>query len=65
MNDRREVVDGIVELRTLVKREVVPLIGWYQRRKRWPRRLHRLSGVVVIALGATIPLLSARTGPAR
>ncbi|HEX6754855.1 MAG TPA: DUF4231 domain-containing protein [Mycobacteriales bacterium] len=44
---------------TLVEREVLPLIQWYQRKKRWPRRLHRLSGVLVIALGATIPLLSA------
>ena len=59
-DDRRPFVDArIAELRALVGREVVPLIEWYQRRKRWPRRLHRLSGIVVIALGATIPLLSA------
>ena len=57
---RTDAVDGkIAELRTLVEREVLPLIQWYQRKKRWPRRLHRLSGVLVIALGATIPLLSA------
>ncbi len=60
MEDRRGVVDGrVAELRALVDREVVPLIAWYQRKKRWPRRLHRLSGILVIALGATIPLLSA------
>jgi hypothetical protein len=59
-DDRRAVVDSrITELRALVEREVMPLISWYQRKKRWPRRLHRLSGVVVIGLGATIPLLSA------
>ena len=60
MDDRRALVDGrIAELRSLVAREVVPLIDWYQRKKRWPRRLHRLSGILVIALGAFIPLLSA------
>ena len=60
---RRAVVDArVAELRGLVEREVVPLIGWYQRRKRWPRRLHRLSGIVVIGLGALIPLLSAYSG---
>ena len=60
MDERRVVVDGrIAELRALVEREVLPLIDWYQRKKRWPRRLHRLSGILVIGLGATIPLLSA------
>lgn len=68
MDERRAVVDGrVAELRTLVEREVVPLIDWYQRKKRWPRRLHRLSGIAVIGLGATIPVLSAYTDaqPAR
>jgi hypothetical protein len=68
MEERRAVVDGrIAELRALVEREVVPLIDWYQRKKRWPRRLHRLSGIAVIGLGATIPVLSAYTDaqPAR
>lgn len=68
MDERRAVVDGrIAELRALVEREVLPLIDWYQRRKRWPRRLHRLSGIAVIGLGATIPVLSAYTDaqPAR
>lgn len=54
-----QVDHRIAELRALVDREVAPLIEWYQRKKRWPRRLHRLSGIAVIALGATIPLLSA------
>ena len=66
--DRRAVVDErIADLRSLVEREVVPLIDWYQRKKRWPRRLHRLSGIAVIGLGATIPVLAAYTDaqPAR
>jgi hypothetical protein len=63
--ERRAVVDErVAEMRALVEREVVPLIHWYQQKKRWPRRLHRLSGIVVIALGATIPLLSAYTSTA-
>jgi hypothetical protein len=63
-----DTVDArIAELRALADREVLPLIAWYQRKKRWPRRLHRLSGIVVIGLGATIPLLSAYSdrGPVR
>jgi len=34
MDERRAVVDDrIVELRALIEREVVPMIGWYQRKK--------------------------------
>jgi hypothetical protein len=47
--------DDVVEI---VDRHVRPLIDWYQRKKRWPRRLHRATTVAVILLGASIPLLS-------
>lgn len=60
MSTDKDTVDArIAELRALVDREVIPLIAWYQKKKRLPRRLHRLSGVAVISLGALIPLLSA------
>jgi hypothetical protein len=42
----------------IVDRHVRSLIDWYQRKKRWPRRLHRATAVAVILLGAAIPLLS-------
>lgn len=47
--------DRIVEV---VDRYVRPLIDWYQRKKRWPRRLYRATTVAVILLGASIPLLT-------
>lgn len=46
-------------LRELVERQVVPLIEWYQRKKRWPRRLHKSTTAAVIILGALIPIASA------
>lgn len=46
-------------LRELVERQVLPLIDWYQRKKRWPRRLHKSTTSVVIVLGALIPIASA------
>lgn len=42
----------------IVERHVRTLIDWYQRKKRWPRRLYRATTVAVILLGASIPLLS-------
>lgn len=47
--------DHVVEI---VDRHVRSLVDWYQRKKRWPRRLHRVTTVSVILLGAAIPLLS-------
>lgn len=35
------------------------MIEWYQRKKRWPRRLHKSTTAVVIILGALIPIASA------
>ncbi len=54
-------------LRELVDRQVVPLVDWYQRKKRWPRRMHKSTTAVVIVLGALIPIASAWSGatPAR
>jgi hypothetical protein len=54
-------------LRELVERQVLPLIDWYQRKKRWPRRLHKSTSAAVIVLGALIPIASAWSGstPAR
>jgi hypothetical protein len=46
-------------LRELVERQVLPLIDWYQRKKRWPRRLHKSTTAAVIILGALIPIASA------
>jgi hypothetical protein len=46
-------------LRELVDRQVLPLIEWYQRKKRWPRRLHKSAGAAVILLSALIPITSA------
>lgn len=51
--------DDLQALRTLVDRQVIPLIQWYQRKKRWPRRLHKSTTTAVITLGALIPLASA------
>jgi hypothetical protein len=46
-------------LRELVNRQVLPLIDWYQRKKRWPRRLHKAASAAVIVLSALIPITSA------
>ncbi|MFL6125599.1 DUF4231 domain-containing protein [Actinophytocola sp.] len=51
--------DDLRPLRELVERQVLPLIDWYQRKKRWPRRLHKSTTAVVIILGALIPIASA------
>lgn len=51
--------DFLRPLRELVERQVVPLIDWYQRKKRWPRRLHKSTTALVIILGALIPIASA------
>jgi Protein of unknown function (DUF4231) len=51
--------DDLTALRSLVDRQVISLIQWYQRKKRWPRRLHKLTTTAVITLGALIPLASA------
>jgi len=51
--------DDLRPLRELVERQVLPLIEWYQRKKRWPRRLHKSTTAVVIILGALIPIASA------
>jgi hypothetical protein len=51
--------DYVGPLRELVDRQVLPLIDWYQRKKRWPRRLHKSTTAVVIILGALIPIASA------
>lgn len=51
--------DHLSPLHELVERQVMPLIDWYQRRKRWPRRLHKATTAVVIILGALIPIASA------
>jgi hypothetical protein len=42
-----QVVTGIISLR-----------DWYERRARWHRRWFRLSGVAIILLSATLPLLA-------
>jgi len=58
--DSRTVPDDFLQpLRELVDRQVVPLIDWYQRKKRWPRRLHKSTTAAVIVLGALIPIASA------
>lgn len=59
--------DFLRPLRELVERQVVPMIDWYQRKKRWPRRLHKSTTAVVIVLGALIPIATAWSGstPAR
>jgi hypothetical protein len=54
--------DYLQPLRELVERQVPPLINWYQRKKRWPRRMHKSTTAVVIVLGATIPIASAWSG---
>lgn len=46
-------------LRELVEHQVLPLIDWYQRKKRWPRRLHKSTTAAVIVLGALVPIGSA------
>ena len=46
-------------MRSLVDRQVIPLIQWYQQKKRWPRRLHKSTATAIITLGAVIPLASA------
>lgn len=46
-------------LREFVERQILPLIDWYQRKKRWPRRLHKSTTAIVIVLGALIPIASA------
>lgn len=51
-------VAGEHDLAELVDRHVRPLVDWYQRKKRWPRRLYRMTTVAVILLGASIPLLT-------
>lgn len=51
--------DDLEALRSLVDRQVISLIQWYQRKKRWPRRLHKSTTTAVITLGALIPLASA------
>jgi uncharacterized protein DUF4231 len=51
--------DNLHPLRELVERQVLPLIDWYQRKKRWPRRLHKSTTAAVIILGALIPIASA------
>jgi hypothetical protein len=59
--------DYLRPLRELVERQVLPTIDWYQRKKRWPRRLHKSTTAVVIILGAMIPIATAWSGstPAR
>jgi hypothetical protein len=61
--DSRPVADSSPDflhpMRELVERQVVPLIEWYQRKKRWPRRLHKSTTAAVIVLGALIPIASA------
>lgn len=63
----RSADDFVRPLRDLVEQHVLPLIDWYQRKKRWPRRLHKATTAVVIILGALIPIASAWSGstPAR
>jgi hypothetical protein len=51
--------DYLHPLRELVERQVVSQIDWYQRKKRWPRRLHKSTTAAVIILGALIPIASA------
>lgn len=51
--------DYIQPLRELVDRQVIPLIDWYQHKKRWPRRLHKASTAAVIILSALIPVTTA------
>lgn len=46
------------EMLDLVDRHVRPLIDWYQKKKRWPRRFYRATTVTIILLGASIPLLT-------
>ena len=46
-------------LHELVERQVLPMVDWYQRKKRWPRRLHKCTTAAVIVMGALIPIASA------
>jgi hypothetical protein len=58
--DSRTVPDDFLQpLRELVDRQVLPQIEWYQRKKRWPRRLHKSTTAAVIILGALIPIATA------
>jgi uncharacterized protein DUF4231 len=51
--------DYVRPLLEFVDRQVTPLVDWYQRKKRWPRRMHKATSAAVIILGALIPIASA------
>ena len=54
--------DFALPLRELVERQVLPLVDWYQRKKRWPRRMFKFTSAAVIILGSSIPIASAWSG---
>lgn len=58
MSGDQEQAD-FVRLREIVDRHVMSLISWYQRKKRWPRRLHRLSSALIIGGSAFVPIATA------
>ncbi|ALG08978.1 DUF4231 domain-containing protein [Kibdelosporangium phytohabitans] len=62
MSDSSRRDDDLEELRRLVDQQVMPLVDWYQRKKRWPRRFHKFTAGTVIVLGAVIPIASVLPG---
>jgi hypothetical protein len=48
----------IAQYRAVVDRDLMPLISQYDWRARWHRRNFRFSGLVVIMLSASLPLLA-------
>jgi hypothetical protein len=51
------------ELSALKDKYVIPSLLWYEQHSWWPRVLFRLSGAVVVILGASLPLLAAFSFP--
>lgn len=50
--------DFLSQINELVNSQVVSTLDWYQKNATWPRRLFRISGVTVIVLSVSIPLLA-------
>ncbi|MFI6079292.1 DUF4231 domain-containing protein [Actinoplanes sp. NPDC051343] len=50
---------SIDSIQRLVETSLSESISWYQNHKKWPRRFHRISTMLLIVSGATIPILSA------
>lgn len=62
LNDVNAVDRELAMLRELVDVHVRTVIQWYQEHKARPRRLYRLSVVLTITAGATLPLVASFDG---